>query len=216
MNRLNWIQQEQKIADYHVLTWPTSHFHSRTLVNVSGTAKSKQESGGMPASDMPKSADAIGFGLTDRTNQSQWKAGGLGPDGLMENGRKDSKSNEILSSPCRKPGRQTQNVEQTAPLLPGIMTKETYHVFLYVRQSVATARDRIKQSMGRLQNSLKGQPQKQSVKTSVKQGEKHKTPEKEKRGTRKATKEDVLFMQSQNHYLLDSYDKNGRHSMLGK
>ncbi len=37
-----------------------------------------------------------------------------------------------------------------------------------------------------------------------------------KKGTRMADREAVLAMQSENHYLLDSYDQKGNYSMLGK
>lgn len=216
MNRLNWIQQEQKIADYHVLTWPTSHFHSRTLVNAAGAVKSKPESGGMSAPGTQKNADAIGLGLNDQSKSGKWKAGGIGPDGLLEDGRIDAKSKETLSAPGRKTGRRTGSVEQTAPPLPGMIPKEAYHAVYSAGRSIARIRSRIRQGIGKVRDYYKSQPQNQSVGTSVKQGMQQKTPEKEKQGTRKATKEDMLFMQSQNHYLLDSYDKSGRYSILGK
>lgn len=47
----------------------------------------------------------------------------------------------------------------------------------------------------------------------VKQEEKK---ERRQSGTRLASKEEMWSMQAENHYLLDSYDKNGNHSILGK
>ena len=47
----------------------------------------------------------------------------------------------------------------------------------------------------------------------VKQEEKK---ERRQSGTRLASQEEMWSMQAENHYLLDSYDKNGNHSILGK
>lgn len=46
----------------------------------------------------------------------------------------------------------------------------------------------------------------------VRPEEKRKT----QRGTRLASREEMLAMQAENHYLLDSYDKKGQYSILGK
>lgn len=41
-------------------------------------------------------------------------------------------------------------------------------------------------------------------------------PEPQKKPGRKADREETLSMQARNHYLLDSYDRNGQYHMLGK
>ena len=47
-------------------------------------------------------------------------------------------------------------------------------------------------------------------------GRQHTESRKEMRGTRQISKDEVLAMRSENHYLLDSYDRNGQYSTLGK
>lgn len=213
MNRLNWIQQEQKVADYHVLTWRTSHFHQpRNRTVIGGAAAIKPESGVAAASGVPKQADGIGLGMADKTKAGEWKTGGVGVDGLAEDGRKHARDNVQLFSPGKKAGRQSTMAKQVAPpLLP----EELYGAVNGIRQSVMKLRSRIRRSAAAFRRLYKNKPG-QAGGNSVKQGDYRNPSGKKNQGSRKADKNQVLFMQAENHYLLDSYDKNGQYSTLGK
>lgn len=221
MNRLNWIQQEQKIADYHVLKWPTSHFHHpRNRTDIVAQTGGKFEMSGGAASPGAQQPEGIGQGLSDPARDIVRRAGGLGTDGMAEDGRKDAVHSEIMNTSDRTKGRQitgasksVETVQVTAAQT--IVPEEVYSVLGSARQSVLKLHDRVKQSTAKLRDLYQKQ-QKQTVHAAASKVVKQGNQQKEKQGTRKCDKEDVLSMQAQNHYLLDSYDKNGQYSMLGK
>ena len=221
MNRLNWIQQEQKIADYHVLKWPTSHFHHpRNRTDIVAQTGGKFEMSGGAASPGAQQPEGIGQGLSDPARDIVWRAGGLGTNGMAEDGRKDAVHSEIMNTSDRTKGRQitgasksVETVQVTAAQT--IVPEEVYSVLGSARQSVLKLHDRVKQSTAKLRDLYQKQ-QKQTVHAAASKVVKQGNQQKEKQGTRKCDKEDVLSMQAQNHYLLDSYDKNGQYSMLGK
>lgn len=76
-------------------------------------------------------------------------------------------------------------------------------------------RNRLKDSAKRLLEIYQEQKKKlmKMPAGKVKQEEKK---DRERTGTRQASKEEMWSMQAENHYLLDSYDKNGNRSILGK
>lgn len=76
-------------------------------------------------------------------------------------------------------------------------------------------RNRFKDSAKRLQEIYQEQKKKLTKMSAgkVKQEEKK---DRSQAGTRLASKEEMWAMQAENHYLLDSYDKNGNRSILGK
>lgn len=76
-------------------------------------------------------------------------------------------------------------------------------------------RNRLKDSAKRLQEIYQEQKKKLTKMPAgkVKQEEKK---DRRQAGTRLASKEEMWSMQAENHYLLDSYDKNGNYSILGK
>lgn len=76
-------------------------------------------------------------------------------------------------------------------------------------------RNRFKDSAKRLQEIYQEQKKKlmKMPAGKVKQEEKK---DRSQAGTRLARKEEMWSMQAENHYLLDSYDKNGNRSILGK
>ena len=221
MNRLNWIQQEQKIADYHVIKWPTSHFHHpRNRTDIVAQAGGKFEMSGGAASPGAQQPEGIGQGMSDPTRDIVWRAGGLGTDGMAEDGRKDAVHSEIMDTSDRTKGRQitgtSQSVETAQVMaVATIVPEEVYSVLSSARQSVLKLHDRVKQSTAKLRDLYQKQ-QKQTEHAAVSKVVKQGSQQKEKQGTRNCDKEDVLSMQAQNHYLLDSYDKNGQYSMLGK
>lgn len=219
MNRLNWIQQEQKVADYHVITWRTSHFHHpRNRTDIVGSFNSKLEGGAAAGADAQQQTDIIGFGLEDPFGKMKFQSGGLGTDGMLQDSTKDAKSNEVLSTAHRTQGRQMTAPESVAAAVQTIIPEEMYSVMNSARQSVLKVSSRIKQSAAKLRNEyLKKQgKQKQSASVSARKGEYRKQPEDKLQGTRKADKDEMLSMQAENHYLLDSYDRNGQYSVLGK
>lgn len=76
-------------------------------------------------------------------------------------------------------------------------------------------RNRLKESAAHLQEIY--EKQKQKIKKNlfrVKRAEKK--PEPPKKPGRTADREETLSMRAQNHYLLDSYDRNGQYHTLGK
>lgn len=216
MNVLNWIQQEKKVADYHVLTWPTSHFHrplNRT--DIPGQVKSKPyDAAPAPASTgAQQQAEGIGLGLSDNV-KGQYKAGGLGTDGLATDGSKDAVNSKVMSTSKKGQGNQVTGPEAST-IMQTILPTEVYSVVESARQSALKVQNRIRQSAVRLRDIY----QKQSGQTAHAQKPKNasrKQPDKEQKGTRRVSKDEVLSMQAENHYLLDSYDKNGQYSTLGK
>lgn len=223
MNRLNWIQQEQKTADYHVLTWRTSHFHHpRNRTEIVGTVGGKFDMyGGAASSEGQQQPEGIGQGLTDPYRDVKWTTGGLGTDGMVADGRKDAVHQEVMDTADRVKGQRISGVsqamatEQIMTAAQAVVPEEVYSVFSGAHKSVLAVKDRVKQGAGKLRELYQKQ-QKQTAQTSVSKKTAPKQAKKEQHGTRKCDRDNVLSMQAQNHYLLDSYDKNGRYSMLGK
>lgn len=216
MNVLNWIQQEKKVADYHVVTWRMSHFHRPiNKTGLTGQISMKpRESPSAASGTQQQQPEGIGFGLADNV-RGQYKSGGLGTNGLAADGVKDAVNNKVMSTSRKTNGNQITGPETAATVVQAILPAEVYSVVESARQSVLKVQSRIRQSAVKLRNAY----QKQSGQTTSTQKQKNtprRHPEKEQRGTRYVSKDEVLTMQAENHYLLDSYDKNGQYSTLGK
>ena len=215
MNVLNWIQQEHKVADYHVITWPTSHFHHpRTEANIVGQIRTKPQETASAASGAQAQADGIGFGSFDQ-GYKQYKSGGLGTDGLAMDGVKEAADNKVMSTSHKSRGNQVTGPETASTVVQAILPTEVYSVVESARQSAIKVQSRIKQSAAKLKE-IYGKQSGQTANTQKTKNVPHKQPEKEQRGTRLVSKDEVLSMQAENHYLLDSYDRNGQYSTLGK
>lgn len=218
MNVLNWIQQEQKIADYHVITWPTSHFHHpRNRTDIIGQIATKPMEAAPAASGDQQQSEGIGLGLADNIRDTRYKSGGLGTDGLAADGVKDAVNSKVMSTSRKTRGNQVTGSEAAATAVQAILPTEVYSVVESARQSALKVQSRIRQSAAKLKDIY----QKQFGHTANANTQKQKSaprrqPEKEQRGTRRVSKDEVLSMQAENHYLLDSYDRNGQYSMLGK
>ena len=215
MNVLNWIQQEQKIADYHVITWPTSHFHhpgNRTDIVADIHMKQREDSAS--ASGTQLQTEGIGFEQPDHT-RGQYKSGGFGTDGLAVDGVKDAVNNKAISTTKKSQGGQMTGSEAAATVMRTILPTEVYSAVESARQSAIKVQSRIRQAAVKLKD-IYGKQSGQTVKEHNLKNAPRRQPEKEQRGTRYVTKEEVLSMQAENHYLLDSYDKNGQYSILGK
>ncbi len=223
MNRLNWIQQEQKIADYHVLTWRTSHFHHpRNRTDIVGKVGGKFDMyGGAASPGADKQPEGIGQGLSDPVRDARWTTGGLGAEGMADGGRKDAVHQEQMDTSDRTKGRritgtsQSTATDQITAAAQIVVPEEMYSVISGGRSLALKLKERVKQGTAVLRERCHKQ-QKQTTHTAVLQETHRRQPREEQNGTRRCDKEDVLSMQAQNHYLLDSYDKNGRYSMLGR
>lgn len=215
MNVLNWIQQEQKIADYHVITWPTSHFHHpRNRTDIVADIHMKPQESGAPSSDEQPRTEEIGFGQPDYT-RGQYKTGGLGTDGLALDGSKDAANNKVVSTSHKSRGNQVTGPDAAATMMQTILPTEVYSVVESARQSALKVQSRIRQSAAKLKD-IYGKQSGQTANAQNMKNAPRRQPKKEQRGTRHVTKDEVLTMQAENHYLLDSYDRNGQYSMLGK
>lgn len=218
MNVLNWIQQEKKVADYHVVTWRMSHFHRPiNSPSLTGQVSIKPQQALTAASGtQQQQPESIGLGLIDNV-KGQYKSGGSGTDGLAAEGVKDAVNNKVKSIARKTNGNQATGLETAATVIQTILPSEVYSVVESARQSALKVHSRIRQGTAK----LKGIYQKQPGHTANTNAQKQKNaprrqPDKEQRGTRHVSKDEVLSMQAENHYLLDSYDRNGQHSTLGK
>ncbi len=205
------------MADYHVLTWRTSHFHHpRNRTVLTGAFSSKLEDGAAAASSVQKQPEGIGVGFSD-AGRTNWRQGGLGTDGMLPYGTKDAAGNEVLSAARKTPGRQRGAPEVVTSVMQPEVPEEMYSVVNSARASLLKVHSRIRRSTAKLREIfLRQQTKRQQAGVSARQGSYRRQPEKEMKGTRRADREEVLSMQAQNHYLLDSYDKKGQYSMLGK
>ncbi len=218
LNRINWTPKEQ-LFDYHVLTWKTSHLHPKTKVGVSGGVELRERTGGGAAST-PESAQpegiVPGYGRCD----SRYRSGGPGRDGMAQDGDRVAVSAyqsgrqgsgqvqeaAAVAMPCADV--QTQAAMQTA-VLHNI--QDAAHTFSAGR-TVRKVGGRMKEIIVRLRDMYR---RKQEKAAQLMKGN-HAAQQKERQGTRRVSREEVLAMQGENHYLLDSYDKNGQYSTLGK
>lgn len=218
LNRINWTPKEQ-LFDYHVLTWKTSHLHPKTKVGVSGGVELRERTGGGAAST-PESAQpegiVPGYGRCD----SRYRSGGPGRDGMAQDGDRVAVSAyqsgrqgsgqvqeaAAVAMPCADV--QTQAAMQTA-VLHNI--QDAAHTFSAGR-TVRKVGGRMKEIIVRLRDMYRRKQEKAAL---LMKGN-HAAQQKERQGTRRVSREEVLAMQGENHYLLDSYDKNGQYSTLGK
>ncbi len=112
-----------------------------------------------------------------------------------------------VAMPCAD--AQTQAAMQTA-VLHNI--QDAAHTFSAGR-TVRKAGGRMKEIIVRLRDMYR---RKQEKAARLMKGNHAAQQQKERQGTRRVSREEVLAMQGENHYLLDSYDKNGQYSTLGK
>lgn len=218
LNRINWTPKEQ-LFDYHVLTWKTSHLHPKTKGGVSGGVELRERAGGAAAST-PESAQPEGIPPGYGRRDSRYRSGGLGRDGMAQDGDRVAVSAyqsgrqgsgqvqeaAAVAMPCADV--QTQAAMQTA-VLHNI--QDAAHTFSAGR-TVRKVGGRMKEIIVRLRDMYR---RKQEKAVRLVKGNRA-APQKERQGTRRVSREEVLAMQGENHYLLDSYDKNGQYSTLGK
>ncbi len=212
MKVLNWIQQEQKTADYHVCQWKTSAFHKPLDTAKTGAAAPiKSQPLQAVSANAALQAEGLGYVPSERT-KSNYRKGGFGVDGLAADGGSKAAENKVMSTAYDSVEDRISGAERAAL---SVLPPAVYSAVSRLRRTVGklvsgvrknrTARDRLSgwQSAGRADlRRSKNAPRRQ--------------PEQPKRGTRYVSKEEALSMQAENHYLLDSYDRNGQYTTLGR
>lgn len=233
MNHVNWVQQDPDFqTQYHVLKWDSSHFHEPQARRVADSALPKEEVALAVSANRERTEIAqIGFGLSSSVRSGGF-ALGHGQDAVIisaqgveqQNGENVSQTVEIQQAGMREEvAISNAVVEQMG--YPGeydkvksaTVTEESNRQV----KSVAAAggqgniRNRLKESAAQLRETY--QRQKEKIKRIS--GQTRRVDEQKdmlKKGTREADREETLSMQAQNHYLLDSYDRKGQYSVLGK
>ncbi|MGN1150700.1 MAG: hypothetical protein ACI4SN_00910 [Lachnospiraceae bacterium] len=233
MNHVNWVQQEQN-TEYHVIQWKNSEFHNHhvrkdrapeggmgpfsvaKVVDGSGAVSQiRADVWGDERVSRPEESKIDGFGYGDILGSNSRTISGSGKEEVLPNGAK--RNDEVtLSSEGVVAGAAVRI--QTEPLAEEVSVETDTSA-----ESVETIsgfgqgglRNRLKDSAKRLQEIYQEQKKKlmKMPAGKVKQEEKK---DRRQAGTRLASKEEMWSMQAENHYLLDSYDKNGNRSILGK
>lgn len=224
---MHWIQDEQQIT-YHVIRWRNSAFHNhdnlpkrKLLGGVSfdggsgGRSEATQQTGVQTAQpSFPHIVDENLFGP------------GIVGDGSGGNGKIGSS----LHGAERKPagpgaqgrGRDTVEVGSIQEAMAVCQSASAGEIPDAAKAEYAAApvpeekRSRpaflqyIRKMGNGIQTFFRGMEQKAGRENARKQ------PKKEKTGTRAVTKEELAQMQADRAYLLDSYNKHGERSTLGR
>lgn len=238
MNHINWVQQDPDYkTEYHVLKWGSSHFHEPQARRMTDSALHREGAASAVFADRVKDETAeVGLGLA-----SNVKSGGFalshGQDAVAisaqgaERQSGEAASQTVVTGQAGIPGDPVQGsvvvqhaahprFYDAAKPASGAEGKEPEQEEMKQDTVAAAAgqgsiRNRLKESASRLQEAY--QKQKEKIKRTVFQSKRvDKKADIPKKGTREADREETLSMQAQNHYLLDSYDRNGQYSMLGK
>lgn len=241
MNRIIWVQQREDFnTKYHVIKWKTSHFHEPFSERMVGSAKLQQ--GGAPEaakqSQQPE-GEGIGYAQTELR-----KSGGFGLGSGLEGYALKAMQEEAAQGTARDTGNgiragkvvgaipavvQTATAAQTQAAEHMVTPEEKREPLRDEQARERNAQDattvsaagkgniqnRLRESAARLQEFYQRQKEK-AAKLPLWKSKPE--PEKKKvlKGTRMADREEMLSMQAENHYLLDSYDQKGNYSTLGK
>ena len=224
MNHVNWVQQEQN-TEYHVIQWKNSEFHNHHM------RRDRAPEGGMGPFSVAKvvggsgtisqtRADVWGDNSVSRPEESKIDGFGYG-DIFGSNSRTDSGSGkeEVLSTGVKRNDEVTISSEGAPkPIVPiqnTAISEQMQCVAISAAVRMQTEPMAEEASAKRLLEIYREQKKKltKMLAGKVKQEEKK---ERRQSGTRLASQEEMWSMQAENHYLLDSYDKNGNHSILGK
>ncbi len=215
LNRTNWVQQEQDI-EYHVIKWKNSAFHDHHTRKKAGAGPL---SGGVTsptaASSEAKSEPVeIGFGLDERIRDKRYRSGGFGESGKDADGVKDGRGGDSVSLSVKGAEQQSISGQSAVEIMQPHISE---HIQSIVAGAMNPTREKKTSRLKENMQKLRAAYQEQREKIAKVIHKKPDRPEEEKwQGTRRADKEEMLSMQAENHYLLDSYDKNGQYSMLGK
>lgn len=233
MNHVNWVQQEQN-TEYHVIQWKNSEFHNHhvrrdrapeggmgpfsvaKVVGGSGAASQTQaDVWGEDRALRPEESKIDGFGYGDILGSNSRTISGSGKEEVLSTGVKRNDKVTLSSEGViagAAVGIQTEQMAEEDSVETAISAESVEAISSFGQGGL---RNRLKDSAKRLQEIY----QEQKKKLTKMPAGKVKQEEKKNRrqvGTRLASKEEMWSMQAENHYLLDSYDKNGNHSILGK
>lgn len=240
MNHIQWIQQREDFnTKYHVLKWKTSHFHEPFSERMVGSAKLQQGAAPEAAKQAQQTeGEGIGFAQAELT-----KSGRFGLGSGLEGYALKAMQEELAQSAVRSTGSGSQTGRVVGAISVGVQTaaaqtQAAEHTVTPEQKrepmrseqakernaqgatTVSAAdkgniKNRLRESAARLQEFYRRQKEKAAKLTFWKS-----KPEPEKKkvleGTRMADREEILSMQAENHYLLDSYDQKGNYSILGK
>ncbi len=242
MKHVNWVQQNEDYATrYHVLQWKTSHFHEPFSRHLSGEVKTSQSaSAAMQTGEIQKEAEGLGFLQSDRTVSGRL---GLGLEASLANavtgntGEQDEVRISARGAKAQETGAEAARTEAQSialaqmhaaehtvtPASNGETKAEMRQREQAVKENTTVAgtgrgniRNRLRESAARLREAYLRQKEKAAKKIPLRLIKPEKQEKKALRGTRTADREEMLAMQAENHYLLDSYDQHGNYSMLGK
>lgn len=241
MNHIQWIQQREDFnTKYHVIKWKTSHFHEPFSERMVGSAKLQYGAAPETAkqSQQPE-GEGIGFAQTELS-----KSSGFGLGSGLEGYALKTMQEEMAQSAVRNSGNSSQTGRVVGAISASVQTaaaaqmqaaehtvtpehkREPLRSEQAKERNVQEAttvsaagkgniRNRLRENAARLQEFYRRQKEKAAKLTFWKS-----KPESEKKkvlkGTRMADREEILSMQAENHYLLDSYDQKGNYSILGK
>lgn len=242
MNHINWVQQDPDYqTKYHVLKWNSSHFHEPQARQMADSALHKEGAAfAVSAGQEQTGMQEIGFGQAS-TVKSGGFALGHGQEGAaqLENAGTEKGQDSVAISGQSIAGQDSAAIsgqgiagQDSAAIAgqgvvgqgreadPQMVTRHSADRQPAVPQNTAAVgqgsiRNQLKRSAAYLQELY--EKQKQKIKKTLFHTKKaEKKPELQKKPGRKADREETLSMQARNHYLLDSYDRNGQYHMLGK
>lgn len=241
MNHIQWVQQREDFnTKYHVIKWKTSHFHEPFSERMVGSAKIQYGAAPEAAkqSQQPE-GEGIGFAQADMS-----KSGGFGLGSGLEGYALRAMQEEMAQSVVRNTESGIRSGKVVGAIPAAVQTASAAHTQaaehtvtpeqkrepmrseqarernVQEATTVSAAgkgniRNRLQESAARLREFYKRQKEK-AVKLIIWKGMPEPKKKKISRGTRMADREEMLSMQAENHYLLDSYDQKGNYSTLGK
>lgn len=241
MKHIQWIQQREDFnTQYHVIKWKTSHFHEPFSERMVGTAKIQYGAAPEAAkqSQQPE-GEGIGFAQTELT-----KSDGFGLGSGIEGYALKATQEEMAQSAARSTGSGVRAGRVVGAISAGVQISAAAHMQAaehmvtpeVKREPVsseqtkernaqeaatvsAAGKGNIKNRLRESADRLREYYERQKKKVLKLPFWKNMTEPKKKRvleKTRMADREEMLSMQAENHYLLDSYDQKGNYSTLGK
>lgn len=216
MNHINWVQQDPDYqTEYHVLKWETSHFHEPLARRTVNSALHKEGAAfAMPAGAVTATDAEVGL-VQGPSVKSGGFALGHGQHGMaLQESAGAQKGQDSVIISVQGAERQSVGVTLTTAAVDHVGHSGIVDA-VAVAIGQGSVRNRLKESAAHLQEMY--QKQKEKIEKSLCRTRKtEKKPELPRKGTRAANREEILSMQAQNHYLLDSYDSSGQYRMLGK